>query len=205
MGKPPLLISNYDERWQTPYVMQSYEKRDPVMLHSRCVIDLFTWSREMVARFGPLAEAFFYEAEAFDIRSGVIVPIPDWPAGFAAMTFAMDQCHARLATCLGYNGATLLFVTAHVQNQLRWMLGPIRLIGDATLTQREYECLKWAAEGKSQTDIAQITGIPLRTVARDIEIAGDDRTLLYGAFLDLADTLQGETREQMMALLGAAG
>ena len=33
-----------------------------------------------------------------------------------------------------------------------------------------------------------------------VELTGDDRALLYGAFLDLADTLQGETREQIVAL-----
>lgn len=76
-GKPPLLISNYDERWQNHYVARSYQRRDPVMLHSRYAVDLFTWSPEMAARFGPLARDFFYEAETFDIRSGVTVPIPD--------------------------------------------------------------------------------------------------------------------------------
>jgi hypothetical protein len=33
-----------------------------------------------------------------------------------------------------------------------------------------------------------------------VTLAGDDRAVLYGAFLDLADTLQGETREQSITL-----
>lgn len=33
-----------------------------------------------------------------------------------------------------------------------------------------------------------------------VELADDDRALLYGAFLELADVLQGEAREQTMAL-----
>lgn len=33
-----------------------------------------------------------------------------------------------------------------------------------------------------------------------VELTGDDCALLYGAFLDLADMLQGETREQIVAL-----
>lgn len=168
-GEPPLLISNYDEKWQTHYVAQSYQERDPVMLHSRCVVDLFPWSREMAAQFGPLAEEFFYEAETFDIRSGVTVPIPDWPSGIAAMTFATDRRHAHLTTCLRCYDAALLFLTAHFQSHLHWMLEPVRRIEDAELTAREYICLRWAAAGKSQPDIAQITGISLRSVARDIE------------------------------------
>jgi DNA-binding CsgD family transcriptional regulator len=168
-GNPPLLISNYDDRWQAHYVDREYQSRDPVMLHSRCTVDLFTWSREMAARFGPLAEDFFYEAETFDIRSGVTVPIPDWPGGFAAMTFATDRRHVQLTSCLRCYDAALLFLSAHFQSHLHWMLEPARRIEDAELTAREYICLRWAAAGKSQPDIAQITGISLRCVARDIE------------------------------------
>ena len=166
---PPLLISNYDDKWQTHYISQGYQRRDPVMLHSRSVINLFAWSRGMAAKFGPRAEDFFYEAESFDIRSGVTVPIPDWPGGFAAMTFATNRRRAHSATCLRCCDAALLFLTAHFQSRLHWMLEPIRRIGDAELTAREYLCLRWAARGKSQPDIAQITGISLRAVARDIE------------------------------------
>ncbi len=167
--KPPILISSYDDKWQGHYVERGYQNRDPVMLNSRCVVDLFTWGREMATRFGPLAEDFFYEAETFDIRSGVTVPIPNWPGGFAAMTFATDQRHARLTTCLQCNAGALLFVTAHVQSRLRRMLEPAWLIEDAALTPREYTCLKWFAEGKSQTDTAQIMDVTSRKVARDME------------------------------------
>lgn len=168
-GKPPLLFSNYDNRWQVHYVDRGYQSRDPVMLHSRCAVDLFTWSREIAAGFGPLAEDFFHEAETFDIRSGVTVPIPDWPGGFAAMTFATDRHQVHLTSCLRCYDAALLFLTAHFQIHLHWMLEPVRRIEDAELTAREYVCLRWAAEGKSQPDIAQITGTSLRSVARDIE------------------------------------
>jgi DNA-binding CsgD family transcriptional regulator len=168
-GSPPILVSNYDERWQTHYIAQGYQRRDPVMLHSRGVADLFSWGRGMAAKFGSLAEDFFYEAETFDIRSGVTVPIPDWPGGFAAMTFATDQRHVHLTSCLRCYDAALLFLTAHFQSHLQWILEPVRRIEDAELTAREYVCLRWVAAGKSQPDISQITGISLRTVARDIE------------------------------------
>ena len=40
-GKPPILISNYDDRWQGHYIERGYQGRDPVMLNSRCVAALF--------------------------------------------------------------------------------------------------------------------------------------------------------------------
>jgi hypothetical protein len=33
-----------------------------------------------------------------------------------------------------------------------------------------------------------------------VQLSNDDRAVLYGAFLDLADALQGETREQSIVL-----
>lgn len=33
-----------------------------------------------------------------------------------------------------------------------------------------------------------------------VELTNDDRAILYGAFLELADALRGETREQSIAL-----
>jgi DNA-binding CsgD family transcriptional regulator len=167
--KPPLLVSNYDIRWQKHYIDRGYQGHDPVMLHSRHAVDLFTWSREIAAKFGQFAEDFFCEAESFNIRSGATVPIPDWPGGFAAMTFATDRRHVQLTSCLRCYDAALLFLAAHFQRHLYWMLAPARRIADAELTAREYFCLRWAAAGKSQPDIAQITGISLRSVARDIE------------------------------------
>lgn len=77
--------------------------------------------------------------------------------------------HTRLEICLRNNSATLSFLSAHIQNHLHRMLEAIRLIETATLPPREHECLRSAADGLSQTDIAQITSILLHTVARDIE------------------------------------
>lgn len=168
-GSPPLLISNYDERWQHHYIVCGYQRRDPVMLHSRHDNNLFMWGSEMAERFGPLARDFFHEAKTFNICSGATVPVPEWPGGFAAMTFVTDSRQEQLANCLRCHGSALLFVAANFQNHLRRMREPTRLIENAELSPREYECLRWAAVGKSQTDIAMITGISLRSVARDIE------------------------------------
>ncbi len=163
------MISSYPIAWTGHYIAQGYQARDPVILRSHRVFDLFTGSPEIANEFGPGARDFFHEAEAFDVCSGATIPIPDWPGGLAAMTFATDRRQAQLATCLRCNGAALLFIAAHFHGRLRQMLEPTRLIEGAVLTAREYELLRWAAEGKSSADSAQITGLSHRIVARDLE------------------------------------
>lgn len=57
----------------------------------------------------------------------------------------------------------------------------------------------WGVKRRERTrHLIELGGLVVK--AGLIELTGDDRTLLYGAFLDLADTLKGEAREQMMAL-----
>lgn len=169
LGKTPFLISSYPIAWTGHYIAQDYQRRDPVMLFSERMTELFMWSPEFAKQFGPLAEDFFYEAETFDIRSGVTVPVLDWPGGLAAMTFATDRRQPQLTTCVDCNRGVLLFIALHFKNHLRLMLEPRRLLEGAALTAREYECLGWAAEGKSQADTAQIMNVSVRIVVRDLE------------------------------------
>ena len=57
----------------------------------------------------------------------------------------------------------------------------------------------WVVERRERTrHLIELGGLVVK--AGLVELTGDDRTLLYGAFLDLADTLKGETREQTMVL-----
>jgi hypothetical protein len=58
---------------------------------------------------------------------------------------------------------------------------------------------EWVVKRRERTrHLIELGGLVVK--AGLTELTGDDRTLLYGAFLDLADTLKGEMREQIIAL-----
>lgn len=58
---------------------------------------------------------------------------------------------------------------------------------------------EWVVKRRERTrHLIELGGLVVK--AGLVELTGDDRTLLYGGFLHLADTLQGETREQIIAL-----
>jgi LuxR family transcriptional activator of conjugal transfer of Ti plasmids len=61
-----------------------------------------------------------------------------------------------------------LYYHAHIYAKLQ--LGLTRL-ADAPLTQRERQCLSWAARGKKMPETAQILGITTRTVVFHLENA----------------------------------
>jgi DNA-binding CsgD family transcriptional regulator len=60
-----------------------------------------------------------------------------------------------------------MYFHAHVRRKL----SPDRVIDGISLSPREFECLGWAAQGKSAWEIGRILGITRRTAAFHLENA----------------------------------
>jgi DNA-binding CsgD family transcriptional regulator len=60
-----------------------------------------------------------------------------------------------------------IYFHAHARQKTR----DIRMIDDVLLSPREFECLEWAAQGKSAWEIGQILGISRHTAATYLESA----------------------------------
>jgi hypothetical protein len=57
----------------------------------------------------------------------------------------------------------------------------------------------WAIKRRERTrHLIELGGLVVK--ANLVELTNDDRAALYGAFLEIADTLRSEQREQLMVL-----
>jgi hypothetical protein len=67
-------------------------------------------------------------------------------------------------------------------------------------TQRvRYDTRAWIVKRRERTrHLIELGGLVQKSGL--VTLVGDDRAVLYGAFLELAETLQGETREQSITL-----
>jgi LuxR family transcriptional activator of bioluminescence operon len=85
-------------------------------------------------------------------------------------TEGIHQTESRLAHAMPF---AHLF-TAHLHEAVRRLVGVLE-IGPAHihLTDREKECLLWAAEGKTSWEASQILGISERTVIFHLQNASD--------------------------------
>jgi hypothetical protein len=62
----------------------------------------------------------------------------------------------------------------------------------------------WQVERRKRTrHLIELGGLVVK--ARVVELTGDDRTIILGALLWMADKLQGDQREQARALWAAKG
>jgi LuxR family transcriptional regulator, activator of conjugal transfer of Ti plasmids len=170
----PTLISSYPKSWTARYFDLGYQQIDPVVRRARQESELFSWGGSAPKAAGTLEQRrFFDEAMTFGIKSGVTVPIRGGFGRMAAFTMATDESTASVERLVGdcrdvFQLVGLYFHT-HVTTKVR--TGVKSSEGEGALTQRERQCLVWAARGKTVADTAILIGIAPRTVVFHLEKA----------------------------------
>ncbi|MGE3871340.1 MAG: LuxR family transcriptional regulator [Parvibaculaceae bacterium] len=166
------LISNYPEDWTSLYMAQGYDRCDPVVRSARLESEPFEWNRDGWRGRLPSPESdLMEEASGFGICCGCTFPIADPASSFAAVTFAADTCGERFRRSVTLHKDVLKLMAYAFHAEARQVLAPRRCICGVTLSPREFECLEWAALGKSAWDTSRIIGVSRRTVTFHLQNA----------------------------------
>jgi LuxR family transcriptional activator of conjugal transfer of Ti plasmids len=108
----------------------------------------------------------------FGITSGVTVPIRCGFGRVAAFTLATDERSTRAEGLTSEARDVIQLVGLYFHTHLTTRIGAgsvSHAAGDAKLSQRERQCLAWAAAGKTAADIATLVSIAPRTVVFHLE------------------------------------
>jgi DNA-binding CsgD family transcriptional regulator len=166
------LVSTYPSAWTSYYLQSRYERLDPVVIRARGELEPFEWGAELGTRaLSTRQRQLFDEAGQFGIRCGFTIPIHDRRGQVAAVTFAADLRHPPFIRAIEAHGRILQLMAMYFHAHARRKLIPQRMIDGVALSPREFECLAWAARGKSAWDIGCILGISRRTAAFHLENA----------------------------------
>jgi LuxR family transcriptional activator of conjugal transfer of Ti plasmids len=172
-GDTPQLISTYPSTWTAQYLKHRYERFDPVITQALEDTEPFQWGLNSRANIlSRPQQELLEDAARFGIACGFTVPIHDGRGPIAAVTFAADvhrgaafsrrvEAHRQVLQLMA------MFFHAHVRRKL----SPDRVINGVSLSPREFECLEWAAQGKSAWEIGHILGITRRTAGFHLENA----------------------------------
>ncbi|MES0063884.1 LuxR family transcriptional regulator [Mesorhizobium sp. M0041] len=167
-GDAPQLISNYPSSWTSRYLQQRYHSLDPVILRGLQGWDIFDWGVDRARHCLPNSQQQILESAAeFGICGGLTMSMHDHLGRFAALTFASDESRPPLLRSLARYEKALQLVAINFRRRL----ADHRVVDGVTLTPREFECLKWAARGKSAWDTSQLLGVSKRTVTFHLENA----------------------------------
>lgn len=166
------LISTYPSAWTGYYLDNHYERLDPVIIQALRDTEPFEWGLGVgSAKLLKKQQQLFDEAAQFGIRCGFTIPIHDGRGPIAAMTFAADLRRPAFRRSVEAHALVLQLMAMYFHAHVRRKLAPDRVVDGVALSPREYECLEWAAKGKSAWDIGRILGISRRTAAFHLDNA----------------------------------
>lgn len=168
----PRLISNYHSSWTSHYLRNRYQAIDPVILRAGREREAFQWGQNAARlELSKAQQRLFDEAAPFGIRSGFTIPIHDYRGLFAALTFAADEREPPFLHIVKRYERALQLIAVCFHIHVRRKLLSDRVVDGVRLSPREFECLQWAARGKSAWEIGHILGISRRTAAFHLDNA----------------------------------
>ncbi|NVO58509.1 LuxR family transcriptional regulator [Rhodobacteraceae bacterium B1Z28] len=160
------LFTSYPKEWVDRYTRHKYWDVDPVTDLGHRSIRPFFWGHGPFLRaFAKKQRVVFDEADAFDIRYGLTIPIRGAQGELSVFTVVSSR-KAHLEEVM--QGATGRVYSAAVDThelalkelaKQRW-----RAQNAVELSEREKECLSWTLEGKTAGEIATILGISTSTI-----------------------------------------
>jgi LuxR family quorum-sensing system transcriptional regulator SolR len=162
-----VMFNNYPQAWQQRYQAEQYLRIDPTVAQGLTSTRPMLWSEALFASSRPLWE----DARAHGLQFGWAQPTHDLKGVASLLTFARS---GEAIDCSEYQ--------AKVQ-QMQWLAQAAHAalsnilaakpdgVASIRLTEREVEVLRWAADGKTASESAEILGISERTVIFHIDNA----------------------------------
>ncbi|HEY9537410.1 MAG TPA: LuxR family transcriptional regulator [Kiloniellaceae bacterium] len=168
----PQLISSYPVAWTSHYLASRYERVDPVIRQAASTPQPFEWGLGCgPERLSRQQKQLLDEAAAFGIRCGFTIPIHDNRGVIAAVTFAADERRPAFRRNVEARAEVLQLMALFFHAHARRKLAGERVVEGVALSPREFECLRWSAQGKSAWEIGCILGISRRTVSFHLDNA----------------------------------
>lgn len=161
--KDAFIVTSYSDKWVARYVCQNYVRIDPVIQSGLRGIVPIDWA-DLPARSEKKVRQFFGEAGEHGVGAeGLSIPIRG-VHGETAM-FSVNTSMRR-NDWLSFRKKIirdLQIVAYHFHTRVLDLNGA-ETSRDISLSERERECLKWAAAGKSAWETGEILGIREGTV-----------------------------------------
>lgn len=164
----PFIETNYPADWMTGYVAKRLHEEDPLLRYVAVYQYPFRWE-DLAGRghSGKGVSHLWARAARDGFRRGVTVPIHGPNRRLAAISFASKD-HLPAEAALGWFQAVAIQFYSRAAD-LDMIEAAIEPLPD--LTERQLECLRLVAEGKSSWDIGTILGISSVTATYHIKNA----------------------------------
>lgn len=158
--KRHVLLCGWPTGWLDRYVARNYVDHDPVVCHMKRSPSSFRWN-EANARLGldPNSREVIGDAGSFDLRDGYAFPLLTLDGTAVMVSLGGPGFESSQE-----NLSVLSLVSTYAIGRAMQLYSTNELVDKRRpLTNREAECLRWAAVGKSEWEISKILGISEHT------------------------------------------
>lgn len=157
---PTIMLGNYAPAWRERYASARYLAADPTVAHALVSTRPVLWSDEVFANAADLWE----DARGHGLRIGWAQPVHDLKGSASLLTLA--RSHEAVSPLEMADKAPRLAWLAQAAHEALAGLQASRPGSPASikLTEREADVLRWAGDGKTAAETAQLLGITERTV-----------------------------------------
>ena len=152
-----IMVDGYPPGWVKHYFEQHHFDADPVMAYCAQHVAPMCWS-DLSLEPGSQAERMMQEAAGFGLRDGVTMPLHSPQGELGILSFAVDAAPKEARVTCQNALVQIQMVVGYLHEAVRRVSGLLKDEGPG-LTAREIECLRWAADGKTSAEIAQLLGL----------------------------------------------
>lgn len=160
-----VVFGSWPGAWIDRYFERQYVRRDPTLQHCVSRDEAVYWSELVHEHSDVRARQIMDEAKEFQLLDGITIPQATVDGHRIAVSFAGDRIDRSPRTLTTLTILSTYAVSRALQIRAAYDLDHVHL------TQRETECLAWAAEGKTNADAADICGISVKAVEKHLAAA----------------------------------
>lgn len=161
-----LLVSGYPNGWMERYLEREYVHIDPVIRRIQHDLAPFDWTEaapHVTDETAPIARQMFGEAREHKLLAGFSVPMITLDGSIAAVSLGGEKVDLSPTA-----PAMISMISSFAIGRAIELRNREFRRRQASLTPREIECLKWAAEGKSEWEIGTILSISEHTADKHL-------------------------------------
>lgn len=160
-----VLLWDWPKEWFDHYAALNYIEADPVITYLRAYRRAVQWNlAQRTVGGGYAGDRVFSEAREFGLKDGYAVPMVTIEGDIVMISLGGEEVDFdERAT-----GTIALLATFAAGRALEVSAAGAIQEPRPALTEREIECMRWAAAGKSEWEISQILGISEHTAEKHL-------------------------------------
>lgn len=182
------ILTGYSNKWQKRYHDKNYFDQDLTVAHCKEKTTPIIWPTQN-KEIRQIDKQIFSEAADFGLRSGISFPFHTTTGEYGALAVSSSEDYQKSELSNPENLFSLQILGSTLFDLVRLKGKKENTI---TLTEREKECLKWVATGKTSWEISKILGLSERTVVFHIKNAASKMDTTSRTNASIIAILNGE-------------